>query len=307
MSGVISTVTFALVVAVGAMLTGNAVAAVVGALAALATVVPVVAGLLALRHGRLRARLETVVARGLRRAQRVIHRPEGDPRALIDATMARLVGLRLRGRGWAFVFFMATLNWAADLACLALAIMAVGSPVPWSGLILAWSVREGAGQFRHHPRGSGRGRRVPLPCRVPEGTEVSQDSSDRPRGWLVTGRRWRSGCHPGDLWSKSDVKVPAPSAPAPAIRLGVSVMVFGRKVKACGGFFLEIDLDQNGCVAADNPGIMAGFDANDGRRFEVEAAAVPYSPRMWPRARNPTWACMHRSVRSTGFRWVDQR
>ena len=40
-SGVISTVTFALIVAVGAMLTGNAVAAVVGALAALATVVPV--------------------------------------------------------------------------------------------------------------------------------------------------------------------------------------------------------------------------------------------------------------------------
>ncbi len=52
-------------------------------------------------------------------------------------------------------------------------------------------------------------------------------------------------------------------------------MVLGWKVKAGGGFFVEIDLNQNGCVVADNPGIMAGFDANDGRSFEVEAAAVP--------------------------------
>ena len=64
-------------------------------------------------------------------------------------------------------------------------------------------------------------------------------------------------------------------------------MVLGWKVKACGGFFVEIDLDQNGCVVADNPGIMAGFDANDGRRFEVEAAKSPYSPRMWPRPETP--------------------
>jgi hypothetical protein len=155
MSGVISTVAFALIVAVGAVLTGNAVAAVVGTLAALATVVPVLACLIALRHRRLRDRLETVVARGLRWTERVIHRPHGDPRALIDATMARIVGLRLRGRGWAFVFFMATLNWAADIACLALAIMATGSPVPWSGLILAWSVRVGAASFGITPGGLG--------------------------------------------------------------------------------------------------------------------------------------------------------
>ena len=155
MSGVISTITFALIVAAGAMLSGNAVAAVVGALGALATVVPVLAGLLALRHGRLRARLETVVARSLRLAQRVIHRPQGDPRALIDATVARLVGLRLKRRGWAFVFFMATLNWVANIACLALALLAIRSPVPWSGLILAWSVGVGAGSFGITPGGLG--------------------------------------------------------------------------------------------------------------------------------------------------------
>jgi uncharacterized protein (TIRG00374 family) len=155
MSGVISTVTFALIVAGGAILSGNAVAAVLGALGGLATFVPVLLCLIALRHDRLRAGLETVVAWALGWAQRVIHRPQGDPRALIDATVARLVGLRLKRRGWAFVFFMATLNWVANIACLALALMAVRSPVPWSGLILAWSVGVGAASFGITPGGLG--------------------------------------------------------------------------------------------------------------------------------------------------------
>jgi len=154
-SGVISTIAFVLIVAVGALLSGNAVAAVVGTLGALATVVPVLGCLVALRHDRLRARLELVGARGLRLVQRVMQRPQGDPRALIEATVARVVGLRLKERGWAFVFFMATVNWAANIACLALAIMAVGSPVPWSGLILAWSVGVGAGSFGLTPGGLG--------------------------------------------------------------------------------------------------------------------------------------------------------
>jgi uncharacterized membrane protein YbhN (UPF0104 family) len=63
-------------------------------------------------------------------AQRVIHRPQIDPRELIDATITRIAGLHLRERGWAFVFLLAVVNWVADIACLAVAIMAVGSPSP---------------------------------------------------------------------------------------------------------------------------------------------------------------------------------
>jgi putative heme transporter len=154
-SGVISTVTFALIVAGGAILSGNAVASVIGSLGALATVVPVLLCLIALRHDRLRARLESVAARGLRLARRVIQRPHGEPGELIEATVERIVGLRMKRRGWAFVFCMATVNWMANIACLALAITAVRSPVPWSGLILAWSVGVGAGSFGITPGGVG--------------------------------------------------------------------------------------------------------------------------------------------------------
>lgn len=143
------------IVAVGAILSGNAVAAAVGALGGLAIVVPVLACLIGLRNDRLRARLESVAARGLRLAQRVIKRPQGDPRELIEASVARIVGLRLRARGWIFVFCLATTNWVANIACLALAIMAVRSPIPWSGLILAWSVGVGAASFGITPGGLG--------------------------------------------------------------------------------------------------------------------------------------------------------
>jgi uncharacterized protein (TIRG00374 family) len=47
------------------------------------------------------------------------------------------------------------MNWVADIACLALSLIAVGSPVPWSTLILVWSVGVGAGSFGLTPGGLG--------------------------------------------------------------------------------------------------------------------------------------------------------
>jgi uncharacterized protein (TIRG00374 family) len=155
MSGVISTIAFALIVAVGAMLSGHALAAVVGALVASATIVPVLGFVLAARNDRIRVRLEAVGTRILRLAQRAIHRPQSDPRELIDTAFTRVLDLRLSGRGWAFVFWLALMNWLADIACLALSLIAVGSPVPWSTLILVWSVGVGAGSFGLTPGGLG--------------------------------------------------------------------------------------------------------------------------------------------------------
>jgi uncharacterized protein (TIRG00374 family) len=155
MSGVISTIAFALIVAVGAMVSGHALAAVLGALAASATVVPVLGCVLAARNDWVRVQLEAVGARILRLAQRAIHRPQGDPQELINNAITRVLGLRLSGRGWAFVFWLAAMNWVADIACLALALVAVGSPVPWSALILVWSVGVGAGSFGLTPGGLG--------------------------------------------------------------------------------------------------------------------------------------------------------
>ena len=79
-TGLISAITFALIVAGGAILTGNAVAAVVGAFGALATVVPVLLCLIALGSDRLRARLESVAARGIRSPNASCTDPKATPR-----------------------------------------------------------------------------------------------------------------------------------------------------------------------------------------------------------------------------------
>ena len=50
-------------------------------------------------------------------AQRVTRRPQGDAQRLIEAIVDRIVGLRLTGWAWAVAFYLATLNWVADIAC----------------------------------------------------------------------------------------------------------------------------------------------------------------------------------------------
>jgi uncharacterized membrane protein YbhN (UPF0104 family) len=47
------------------------------------------------------------------------------------------------------------LNEAADACCLVLAIKAIGVPVPFGGVLLAWSAGQGAGSFSPTPGGIG--------------------------------------------------------------------------------------------------------------------------------------------------------
>ena len=69
--------------------------------------------------------------------------------------MARIGELHLTGSGWGIAFYLATINWMANITCLALAIVTVRSSVPWSGLILAWSVGVAAASFGITPGGLG--------------------------------------------------------------------------------------------------------------------------------------------------------
>lgn len=49
----------------------------------------------------------------------------------------------------------ALINWLSDALCLAVAIEAVGVPVPWHRLLLIWSAGAGAGSFSPTPFGLG--------------------------------------------------------------------------------------------------------------------------------------------------------
>jgi hypothetical protein len=155
LAGVVSTVTFAFVVVLGALLSGSPAAA-VGALGSLLTGLVILAAVLvALRSPAGRARLQRLVARLLSAGQRVLRRSRGDPAQVTQDAMDRLSLFRLSPQTVGLAFTWGLLNSAADACCLILAVKAIGVPVPWGGVLLAWSAGQGAGSFSPTPGGIG--------------------------------------------------------------------------------------------------------------------------------------------------------
>lgn len=155
-SGIAATATLALVVAVGAAVTGSLVGGLGAFLATAAGVVPVAGIVLVLRHARTRAR----VVRLLSRAARVLGRwvsalREAHVDRRIDDLFTSLGSFRLRPAAGVGAGLLALANWTLDAACLALALHSVGAPIPWQGLLLAWAAGALASSARLTPGGIG--------------------------------------------------------------------------------------------------------------------------------------------------------
>jgi putative heme transporter len=155
-SGVASTVALALVVAVGAGLTGSVFGAVGAALASLVAIVPVVVVLSAMHHRPAREFLLRGIDRGscwLARRVPVL------PAARLGSSLGRLVesfgALRLSPRRGLVVLTLALVNWLAAVACLAASVVAVGGTIPWKELLIIWSAGTGAGYLGLTPGGVG--------------------------------------------------------------------------------------------------------------------------------------------------------
>ena len=111
-------------------------AVVVVAVGAIAVAVSLRLGL----HARWVPRLLTLAVRA---AQRLVHRPAGDPEAFVREAFDRLTTVRPTRTDWAVAAVWGVSNWLLDCACLAMAFPTVGAGVPWRGLLLAY----GAGQL----------------------------------------------------------------------------------------------------------------------------------------------------------------
>jgi putative heme transporter len=154
-AGVISTVAFAVVIAVGAVVSGNPAAAVAGLVTSLCAAAAAVLVVVVLHSPRGRARLRRPVTRVMRLSQRLIHRPSGDPALAADGALQRLGAFNLRLPAIASAFAWALVNWVTDVLCLAAAIAAIGVPVPWGKLLLVWSAGAAAASFSPTPFGLG--------------------------------------------------------------------------------------------------------------------------------------------------------
>lgn len=154
-SGAVSTVAFAVVVAAGAVISGNLAAAALGLLGSTGLAAVTGALVAVLHSGRGRARLERVVAWLLRLSQRVARRPAGDPGAIAAGVLERLGSFGLSFPVITVSFGYALVNWVTDVLCLAAAITAIGTGVPWDRLLLVWSAGAAAASFSPTPYGLG--------------------------------------------------------------------------------------------------------------------------------------------------------
>jgi uncharacterized membrane protein YbhN (UPF0104 family) len=153
-SGTISSLSAALLLLLGALLSGNRAAG-VGAVSG-GVVSAVVLGLaLAARGAAGRDRVGYIAVAVLRGARRLVGRPKTDPSVLVGRVARTLETMRLSPKDWAFVSAEASLNWLADIAVLAVSISAVGASVPWRGLLLAYGIGEAAGVVVLTPGGVG--------------------------------------------------------------------------------------------------------------------------------------------------------
>ncbi len=154
-AGVFSTVAFMVVAATGALITGNPAAAAVSLVASCLLAAAVTAVVVAMRFPRARAWLVDRVTATLRVSKRVIKRPRGEPRSVVNGAFDRAGTLRLGYRTSAEAFGWALVNWLADVACLVCAIKAVGEPVPWAAILIIWTAGVSAASFSPVPAGLG--------------------------------------------------------------------------------------------------------------------------------------------------------
>jgi len=90
-----------------------------------------------------RSWLARAVTLALGLSRRLVRRPRRQAVEVVSTMLERLASVKLGWRDVVASVLAGVANWAFDCGCLACAFLAVGAPVPWRGLLLAY----GAGQL----------------------------------------------------------------------------------------------------------------------------------------------------------------
>ena len=154
-SGVFSSFALVAVVALGAVVSGSGLAVVSAAVGVLGGAVPLAVLLLSLRRPGPRRLLEKLGTRLVAGVQKVSGKPEGDPEEIVQEQLEEVTALEPDRPTLWIAALLAALNWLADAACLAFAILAVGGDVPWEGLLLAWAAGTAVASLGLTPGGLG--------------------------------------------------------------------------------------------------------------------------------------------------------
>jgi uncharacterized protein (TIRG00374 family) len=123
-SGLLSTLSFALLAVVCAVWAGNGG---LGSLLVVAGAVVIVIALLTTRRHRKPDLVIRIAGRALIRTNRIMHRAPEAGLAAVHHVLTELSAIKPRNRDWLAGLGLAELNWVADLACLAACCHAVGA------------------------------------------------------------------------------------------------------------------------------------------------------------------------------------
>ena len=155
LSGLMSTLAFALLATAGALTTRSVAAALVGLAGALLSVVPVVLLLIAVHYPKARHRLARVVHALLAICRKLIHHPGPNADQAFESLLDRIASLHAKPKTYVAAFLMALRNWVAECTCLAWSIEAAGARIPWHGLLLVYCVGVTASSTGVTPGGIG--------------------------------------------------------------------------------------------------------------------------------------------------------
>jgi len=155
LAGIASNIAFVVILSIGGLVSGSPFAIAAGVLGLVASALVIAVAVVAARRPTVRQRVARAAVWTLRRVQRLIHRPAGDPAAIVDGTLAGLAAFHLHRRDALHVVGSAFRNWTFDLLCLAFSIKAAGANVPWWGIVLAWAAGSGGASLNLTPGGLG--------------------------------------------------------------------------------------------------------------------------------------------------------
>jgi uncharacterized protein (TIRG00374 family) len=84
-----------------------------------------------------------VLTWGMRASRSVFRRPRGDSAAQVERIMTRITSVQLGWRQVVTIVLWGLGSWIFDCVCFAVMFLAIGTTIPWNGLLLAY----GAGQL----------------------------------------------------------------------------------------------------------------------------------------------------------------
>ena len=154
-SGLISNLVWVLLIAIGAIVSGNTAAILSGLFGGAGIVAATIIGVLALHRQRLRKLIVRLGARLLGVSEPFRGRPLSDREEVAQQALDRLSAFRMRPREWMQTVSLSFVNWLAGVGCLAASIVAVGASVPWTEVTLIYCAGAAASSFNLTPGGLG--------------------------------------------------------------------------------------------------------------------------------------------------------